>query len=99
VRGTLAAKGAELSKRIASRFQLDAQLKMAQAGLDAEARHARDIQDATGGRGDVLTIIDPGILPERPTSPNIVLNVVASLLIALILSSAYLLAGVGRAPR
>jgi capsular polysaccharide biosynthesis protein len=99
MRLSLAAQGAELSKRIASRVQLEAQVKMAQAGLDAEARHVREIQDATGGRGDVLTIIDRGILPERPTSPNVVLNVVASVFIALILSSAYLLVGVGRAPR
>jgi capsular polysaccharide biosynthesis protein len=91
-----AAKGVELSKRMATRSHLEAEMKMAQAGLEAEGKHFRELQDAAGGRGDVLTIVDPGIVPERPSSPNVVLNVLVSTFIAFVLSSTYVLAGIGR---
>ena len=40
--------------------------------------------------GERLTIIDPGVVPERPSSPNLPLNVVASFLLGLILPVVYL---------
>jgi capsule polysaccharide export protein KpsE/RkpR len=93
---SLAAKGAELSKRTAQRSRLEAEAKMAQTGMDAEARHVREIRDAAGGRGEVLTVIDPGIVPQRPSSPNIVLNAIVCAFVALALSLFYLVFAFGR---
>ena len=41
-------------------------------------------------RGERLRIIDPGIVPERPSSPNIPLNVLAALFLGLVLPVIYL---------
>jgi uncharacterized protein involved in exopolysaccharide biosynthesis len=51
-------------------------------GIEARLREARG---ETGYRGERLKIIDPGIVPERPSSPNASLNVVSALLIGLVL--------------
>jgi capsular polysaccharide biosynthesis protein len=40
--------------------------------------------------GERLTIIDPGVVPERPSSPNVSLNVAAALLLGLIFPASYL---------
>jgi capsular polysaccharide biosynthesis protein len=40
--------------------------------------------------GEQLTIIDPGVVPERPSSPNVPLNVAAALLLGLLFPAAYL---------
>jgi succinoglycan biosynthesis transport protein ExoP len=40
--------------------------------------------------GERLTIIDPGVIPERPSSPNVPLNVAAALLFGLLFPAAYL---------
>jgi uncharacterized protein involved in exopolysaccharide biosynthesis len=69
---------------------------MAQTGAEAQTRRAGDIQAAAGGRGDVLTIIDPGIVPQRPSSPNVVLNAIVALFVALVLSLLYLVLSFGR---
>ena len=65
---------------------MEAERKAVQAALtaigDAAARSAR--RDA-GYRGERLKIIDPGIVPERPSSPNLPLNVAAALLLGLVL--------------
>ncbi|HMC60818.1 MAG TPA: hypothetical protein VKJ01_16630, partial [Candidatus Solibacter sp.] len=41
-------------------------------------------------RGERLRLIDPGIVPERPSSPNIPLNVLAALFLGLVLPIVYL---------
>jgi capsular polysaccharide biosynthesis protein len=40
--------------------------------------------------GERLTIIDPGVIPERPASPNVALNIAAALLLGLLFPTAYL---------
>lgn len=92
----LAAKGRELAKRTAQRRQLEEEVSATQIGVEAEERHFRDLQDAAGGRGEVLTIIDPGILPQRPSSPNVMLNVVAAVFAAAVLAMVYLVFTYGR---
>ena len=39
-----------------------------------------------GYRSERLQVIDPGIVPERPSSPNIPLNVLVALFAAAVLS-------------
>jgi len=87
-------QGAEREKllaiRQAHRDQLDAERKAGQAALAAIEARLRDARGETGFRGERLKIIDPGIVPERPSSPNLPLNVAAALLAGLVLPILYL---------
>jgi capsular polysaccharide biosynthesis protein len=96
LQATLSAKGVELSKRVAQHARLETDMKMAQSGVEAEVRHTREIRDAAGGRGEVLTIIDPGMVPQRPSSPNVILNVIVCVFIALVISIFSLVFSFGR---
>jgi uncharacterized protein involved in exopolysaccharide biosynthesis len=49
-----------------------------------------DIRATAGSRVERLRVIDPGIVPQRPSSPNIPLNVVAAAGLALFASLLYL---------
>ena len=79
-----------LATRQAHRDQLDAERKAGQASLAAMEARLRDARGETGFRGERLKIIDPGIVPERPSSPNLPLNVAAALLAGLVLPILYL---------
>ena len=57
-------------------------------GKVGDAKHIRG--QKTGYRGERLKIIDPGIVPERPSSPNVPLNLAAALLLGLVLPILYL---------
>jgi capsular polysaccharide biosynthesis protein len=96
LQNSVSAKTAELSRRIARLAILDAELTTARAGREAEEKHIRDIQSAAGGRGEVLTIIDPGFLPQRPSSPNVLLNAIVAVFVALVASLFYLVFSFGR---
>ena len=85
-----AERGKLLAVRQAHRDQLDAERKAAQAALAAIETRLRDARGETGYRGERLKIIDPGIVPERPSSPNLPLNVAAALLAGLVLPILYL---------
>jgi len=79
-----------LYERIAHRDKLDADRKAALQALASIEARLRDARGDSGYRGERLKVIDPGIVPERPSSPNIPLNVMAALLAALVLSTLYL---------
>jgi uncharacterized protein involved in exopolysaccharide biosynthesis len=49
----------------------------------------REARGDAGYRGERLKIIDPGIVPERPSSPNLPLNLAAALLLGLVLPIVY----------
>ncbi len=79
-----------LATRQAHRDQLDAERKAGQAALAAIEARLRDARGETGYRGERLKIIDPGIVPERPSSPDLPLNMAAALLLGLVLPILYL---------
>jgi len=89
-------KGA--SKRRAHRLHVevrngkgsDAEVKMAQTASESLAARLRDLRATAGTRGERLRVIDPGIVPQRPSSPNVLLNVFAALLLTVIALGAYL---------
>ncbi|HUK19717.1 MAG TPA: Wzz/FepE/Etk N-terminal domain-containing protein [Bryobacteraceae bacterium] len=92
IRGQLEAlerKDAERDRLLAGRFahreRLDTERKAAQAQLTAVETQLREARSATAYRGERLKIIDPGIVPERPSSPNIPLNAAAAFLLGLAL--------------
>ena len=79
-----------LARRMAKKDQLESELKAAQTAFDAAAIRLRDLRAISGFRGESLQIIDPGIVPQRPSFPNIPLNLVAAFLAALIIAIVYL---------
>jgi uncharacterized protein involved in exopolysaccharide biosynthesis len=79
-----------LAARQAHRDRLDAERKAGQGSLAAVEGRLRDARGETGFRGERLKVIDPGIVPERQSSPNLPLNVAAALLAGLVLPILYL---------
>lgn len=79
-----------LAVRQAHRDQLDAERKAGQTALASMEARLRDARGETGFRGERLKIIDSGIVPERPSSPNVPLNLAVALLVGLILPILYL---------
>jgi uncharacterized protein involved in exopolysaccharide biosynthesis len=78
------------SQREAERQKLDVELKTSQAAKESSDARVRDLRASAGMRGERLRIIDPGIVPQRPSSPNVPLNVFAALFLTLIALVAYL---------
>jgi uncharacterized protein involved in exopolysaccharide biosynthesis len=79
-----------LAARHAHRDQLEAERKAGQAALAAIDNRLREARGESGYRGERLKVIDPGIVPQRPSSPNLPLNVAAALLAGLVLPVLYL---------
>jgi uncharacterized protein involved in exopolysaccharide biosynthesis len=91
----------ELQKKIestAERFErfrqrrdsLEAELKAARADYAAAKAKLDDLRSAAGFRGERLELLDPGIIPQRPSFPNIPLNLFVALLLSVIASAGYL---------
>jgi uncharacterized protein involved in exopolysaccharide biosynthesis len=83
-------KSALLANSSAKREALDAELKAAQVTFDATAARLREIRTQSGSRGERLRIIDPGIIPERPSFPNVPLNLLIAIATAALFSLLYL---------
>ncbi len=79
-----------IAERMAHRDKLDADRKAATAALSQIEARLREVRGESGYRGERLKVIDPGIVPERPSSPNVPLNLMAALLASLVLSLLYL---------
>jgi capsule polysaccharide export protein KpsE/RkpR len=88
---TIAREEALSAERTARTEKLEAQRKSAESMLQAAETRVRDARASAGYRGERLTIIDPGIVPERPSSPNIPLNVAAAAFAAFVLSVLFIL--------
>jgi uncharacterized protein involved in exopolysaccharide biosynthesis len=81
---------ADLNSRMAEREKLlgaeahhdqfEADRKAGQTALASIEGRLRDARSERGSRGERLQVIDPGIVPERPSSPNIPLNIAVALL-------------------
>ena len=79
-----------LASRIAKRDQMQTEAKLAQSAYEALSNRLRDLEVTAGSHAEQLRVIDPGIVPQRPSSPNIPLNVAAALFLALLSSIIYL---------
>jgi uncharacterized protein involved in exopolysaccharide biosynthesis len=84
-----AAREQLLIARETRRDQLQTDRRTAQTALAAIETRLREARSEAGYRGDRLRVIDPGIVPERPSSPNLPLNVAAALLLGLLLPLGY----------
>jgi uncharacterized protein involved in exopolysaccharide biosynthesis len=86
----LGKKRALLALRKARLDDLETRRKTAQAAYEATLTRVREAQAIVGYRGERLKLIDTGIVPEKPSSPRIVLNTGAAVLLALVISIAWL---------
>jgi uncharacterized protein involved in exopolysaccharide biosynthesis len=86
-----------VASRAAQLEQLDADRATARKASAAADTRLEEARSALGYRGERLRVIDPGIVPERPSSPNILLNVLVALFAALVLSVMYLTIELGYA--
>jgi polysaccharide biosynthesis transport protein len=82
--------GSTMASRNGKRDALQNQLKSAQTASEAAETRLRELRSSAGSRGERLRVMDPGIVPQRPSSPNVPLNVAAALLVALAASMVYL---------
>lgn len=69
--------------------------KSAEVAMRVAETRLNDVRAAAGYRGERLSIIDPGIVPERPSSPNIFLNVLIAVFAALVLALLYIVIQIG----
>jgi polysaccharide biosynthesis transport protein len=79
-----------LGVRTANRDKQDVERKARQAGLAAIENRLEQARGEAGYRGERLSIVDGGIVPERPSSPNLPLDLAAALLAGLVLPVIYL---------
>lgn len=88
--GQMADREKVLGMRQAHRDQLEADRQAGQAALASIDGRVRDARSERGFRAERLQVIDPGIVPERPSSPNVPLNIAIALLAGLLLPILYL---------
>jgi uncharacterized protein involved in exopolysaccharide biosynthesis len=79
-----------LGQRQARRDDLGAKRKADQATLTAIEARLLETRSDLGYRGERLSVIDPGVIPERPSWPDIQLIVLAALLLGLLFPMVYL---------
>jgi uncharacterized protein involved in exopolysaccharide biosynthesis len=72
------------------RDDLDADTKAARTDYEAAKVKLDDLRSAAGFRGERLELLDPGIVPQRPSFPNTPLNLFVALLLSLAASVGYL---------
>jgi uncharacterized protein involved in exopolysaccharide biosynthesis len=79
-----------LAQRLARREELETERKSDQAAWTAVETRLRDTRNDLSYRGERLTVIDTGVVPERPSSPNLPLNVAVAGLLGLLFPLVYL---------
>jgi capsular polysaccharide biosynthesis protein len=91
----IAEKAAALERAKPVRDSLEAEQKLARTDLEASRARLSEVRASMAYRGERLEVLDPGIVPERPSSPNVPLILISALGLALIASGAYLAAAFG----
>ena len=78
-----------LGTRTARRGHADAEREAAWSALEETESRLTHARSASAARGERLQVIDPGVVPEKPSSPNIPLNVIIALAFAILASLLY----------
>jgi capsular polysaccharide biosynthesis protein len=94
----LATKGRILEQRKLHRDGLETELKAARGGWEAAHQRLNDVLVSSGFRSERLNVIDRGVIPKSPSSPNLPLNIVAALLLSLVGSTVYVAVQFAREP-
>jgi succinoglycan biosynthesis transport protein ExoP len=87
---TIEAQQSLLGKRESHRERVQQEQKSARIQLDAATARLDELSASAGQRGERLKIIDPGIVPERPSFPKRQLIVLSAIFIALVASLLYI---------
>jgi uncharacterized protein involved in exopolysaccharide biosynthesis len=66
-----------------------AEREVARESFDAAGRRLDDARSVSGERGESLRIVDPGVVPGRPSWPNVPVILLAAFLVALVASLLY----------
>ena len=93
---TVADGSSVLEKRRSRREALEAELRAARTEYESAKTKLNDIRASAAFRGERLRVIDPGVVPSSPSSPNLPLNVMCALLLALVTSLVHLAIRYGR---
>jgi uncharacterized protein involved in exopolysaccharide biosynthesis len=83
-------KSKTLAGRIAKHDQIQGEAKLAESTYEALSNRLHDLEITAGSHAEQLRVIDPGIVPERPSWPNIPLTIAAAVFFALASSLVYL---------
>ncbi|HVW84153.1 MAG TPA: hypothetical protein VHB50_05715 [Bryobacteraceae bacterium] len=81
---------ARMGRQKQRRESLEAELASARTGYEAAQAKLADIRASAAFRGERLNLLDRGIVPQRPSSPNLPMNILAALLFSLIGSIGWL---------
>jgi uncharacterized protein involved in exopolysaccharide biosynthesis len=68
---TIDQKSTALAQQTAREEGLQAALTSARASYEAAAQRLVNLRSSQGGRTEWLHVVDPGIIPQRPSSPNL----------------------------
>jgi uncharacterized protein involved in exopolysaccharide biosynthesis len=83
-------KSLALAQQSAREEDLQAVWTAARASYDASVQRLTELRGSQGTRSEWLRLVDPGIVPERPSSPNVPLILIGALSLALFGSLLYL---------
>ena len=86
----LTAKEELLARRLAERDRVAAERTASQEAFSTVETRLSQVRSDRGYRSERLKIVDPGIVPEQPSSPNIPLRLLAALLLGLVVPVVYL---------
>lgn len=86
---TLARREAELMKAQAGFGILEQNYNAAQDALKQATARANDTRNAAAFRSEQLQIADPGIVPQRPSSPHYLFNALLALALGLLATLVY----------
>ena len=86
----LSAAQSLLARRMAERERLGAERDASQEAFTMVQTRLGQIRADRGYRSERLKIIDPGIVPERPSAPNIPLAVIAAMILGVTVPVIYL---------
>ena len=86
----LAAAEETLARRMAERDRVDAERTASQEAYSTVETRLSQVRSDRGYRSERLKIVDPGIVPEQPSSPNVALRLLAALMLGLVVPVVYL---------
>jgi uncharacterized protein involved in exopolysaccharide biosynthesis len=87
----IAAEQRLLGERSARLAVLDGARRSAEADYQALRRRVQELRSVAGLGSERLEVIDPGVVPERPSSPKVLLNVLVAAALAALLAVLWLL--------
>jgi len=83
-------KSAALAQQTATEEVLQAALTSARASYETYAQRLSDLRVSRGSRTEWLRVVDPGIIPQQPSSPNAPLILIGAAALAIFGSWLYL---------